>query len=86
MAFWVIGLNGTRSVMTRTSPEPVISEKLAKLERKRIFAEEASKAMQEVADRAIAVRANMARLRELRLAQEAAEPSVKIKAANARRR
>jgi hypothetical protein len=72
--------------MTTTSAEPAISEQVAKLERKRIFAEEASKAMQEVADRAIAVRANMARLRELRLAQEAAEPSVKIEAANARRR
>jgi hypothetical protein len=72
--------------MTKTSPEPAISEQVAKLERKRIFAEEASTAMQEVADRAIAVRANMARLRELRLAREAAKPCLKIKAANAQRR
>jgi hypothetical protein len=72
--------------MSKTSTEPAISEKVAKLERKRIFAEEASKAMQDVADRATAVRDNMARLRELRLAREAAEPCVKIKAANARRR
>jgi hypothetical protein len=86
VAFWVIGLNGTRSVMTRTSPETVISDKLAKLERKRIFAEEASKAMQEVADRAIAVRANMARLRELRMAREVAEPRPGTEAANAPRR
>ena len=46
-------------------------EKAARLERQRLAAEDGSKAMQEVFDTAIAVRANMARLRALRLAKEA---------------
>jgi hypothetical protein len=45
------------------------------LERKRVAADEGAKALQDVADRAAAVRENMARLRDLRLAREAqAEP------------
>jgi hypothetical protein len=47
------------------------SEKAARLERQRLAAEDGSKAMQEILDTAIAVRANMARLRALRLAKEA---------------
>ena len=50
------------------TPSP---EQAARLERQRLAAEDGSKAMQEVLDAAIAVRANMARLRALRLAKEA---------------
>ena len=50
------------------TPSP---EKAARLERQRLAAEDGSKAMQEVLDAATAVRANMARLRALRLAKEA---------------
>ena len=46
-------------------------EKAARLERRRLAVEDGSKAMQEVLDAAIAVRANMARLRALRLTKEA---------------
>jgi hypothetical protein len=46
-------------------------EQAARLERQRLAAEDGSKAMQEVLDAAIAARANMARLRALRLAKEA---------------
>jgi hypothetical protein len=49
------------------TPSP---EQTAKLERQRIAAEDGSKAIQEVLNAAIAVRANMARLRALRLAKE----------------
>jgi hypothetical protein len=46
------------------------------LERKRVAADEGAKALQDVADQAVAIRENMARLRDLRLAREAqAEPT-----------
>ena len=51
--------------------KPPSPEKAARLERRRLAAEDGSKAVQEVLDAAIAVRANMARLRALRLAKEA---------------
>jgi hypothetical protein len=51
--------------------KPPSPEKAARLERQRLAAEDGSKAVQEVLDAAIAVRANMARLRALRLAKEA---------------
>lgn len=51
--------------------ETLSPEKAARLERRRVAAEDGSKALQEVLDAAIAVRANMARLRALRLAKEA---------------
>ena len=41
------------------------------LERKRVAADEGAKALQDVADQAVAIRENMARLRDLRLAREA---------------
>ena len=47
-------------------------EQAARLERQRLAAEEGTKALQEVAERAIAVRENMARLRALRLAKDEA--------------
>jgi len=46
-------------------------EQATRLERQRLAAEEGTKALQEVAERAIAIRKNMARLRALRLAKEA---------------
>jgi len=55
-------------VEMKKSPSP---EKAARLERRRLAAEDGSKAVQEVLDAAMAVRANMARLRALRLAKEA---------------
>jgi hypothetical protein len=52
----------------RKTPSPKAT---ARLERQRVAAEDGSKAMQEVLNAAVAVRANMARLRALRLAKEA---------------
>ena len=46
-------------------------EKIAKENRLRLFREEGERAMKKAAEDAIAVRKNMARLRELRLAKEA---------------
>jgi hypothetical protein len=46
-------------------------EQTARLERQRLAVEEGTKALQEVAERAIAIRENMVRLRALRLAKEA---------------
>jgi hypothetical protein len=50
--------------------------------RQRLAAEEGAKALEEIAKRAADVRANMARLRELRLAKEAQEIRTEISAAN----
>ena len=60
----------TDAYMTEMNKVPS-PEKAARSERQRLAAEDGSKAMQEVLDAAIAVRANMARLRALRLAKEA---------------
>jgi len=46
-------------------------QKIAKESRLRLFKEEGERAMKQVAEDAIAVRQNMARLRELRLEKEA---------------
>ena len=53
--------------------KPPSPEQSARLERQRLAAEDGLKALQEVANRAIAIRENMARLRRLRLAKEAQE-------------
>jgi hypothetical protein len=58
--------------------KPPSPEQAARLERQRLAAEEGAKALREVADRAIAIRENMARLRSLRLAKEAQGVRVKI--------
>jgi hypothetical protein len=50
--------------------------------RQRLAAEEGAKALEEIAKRAADVRANMARLRELRLAKEAQEIRAEISAGN----
>jgi len=52
--------------------------KEARLTRKRLAAEEGAKALEEVAKKAVDVRANMARLRALRLAKEAEEVRTEI--------
>ena len=57
--------------------KPPSPEQAARLERQRLAAEDGSKALQEVANRAIAIRENMARLRSLRLAKEAQEAPAK---------
>jgi len=46
-------------------------EQLAKINRQRVDREDGARALEEVAKRDIAVRRNMARLRELRLTKEA---------------
>jgi hypothetical protein len=53
------------------SDKPDDASKLARANRLRLAAEEGARAMEEVTKEAIAVRKNMARLRELRLAKEA---------------
>jgi hypothetical protein len=53
------------------SDKPDDASKLARANRLRLAAEESARAMEEVTREAIAVRKNMARLRELRLAKEA---------------
>jgi hypothetical protein len=58
--------------------KPPSPEQSARLERQRLAAEDGSKALQEVANRAIAIRENMARLRRLRLANEAQKARAKI--------
>jgi len=53
------------------SDKPDDTSKLARANRLRLAAEQSARAMEEVTKEAIAVRKNMARLRELRLAKEA---------------
>ena len=53
-----------------------------RLTRKRLAAEEGAKALEEVAKKAVDVRANMARLRALRLAKEAQEVRTEISTSN----
>jgi hypothetical protein len=62
------------------------AEKVARLERLRLAAEDGSKALQEVAERAIAIRENMARLRALRFAKEAREIATENRAATVKKR
>ena len=52
--------------------------KIERLTRQRLAAEEGAKALEEVAKKAADVRANMARLRTLRLAKEAQEARTEI--------
>jgi hypothetical protein len=56
--------------------------KVDRLTRQRLAAEDGAKALEEVAKKAADVRANMARLRELRLAKEAQEIRTEISAGN----
>jgi hypothetical protein len=56
--------------MARKAGDPS-PEQLAKINRQRVDREDGARALEEVARRDIAVRRNMARLRELRLAKEA---------------
>jgi hypothetical protein len=53
------------------SDKPDDASKIARANRLRLAAEEGARAMEEVTKEAIAVRKNMTRLRELRLAKEA---------------
>jgi hypothetical protein len=55
---------------------------LAKTNRMRVAAEEGARAMEEAAKDAIAIRKNMARLKELRLAKEASAIREQIAAGN----
>ena len=58
------------------------ASKIARASRLRLAAEEGARAMEEVTKEAIAVRKNMARLRELRLAKEAGAIRQQIAAGN----
>jgi hypothetical protein len=64
------------------SDKPDDASKLARANRLRLAAEESARATEEAAKEAIAIRKNMARLRELRLAQEAATIRQQIAAGN----
>jgi hypothetical protein len=55
---------------------------IARANRMRLAAEEGARAMEDATKEAIAVRKNMARLRELRLAKEAAAIQAEIAAGN----
>jgi hypothetical protein len=55
---------------------------LARANRMRLAAEEGARAMEEATKEAVAVRKNMARLRELRLAKEASAVRAQIAAGN----
>lgn len=55
---------------------------IARANRMRLAAEEGARAMEQATKDAIAVRKNMARLRELRLAKEASAIQAKIAAGN----
>ena len=50
-------------------------EKIARENRQRLFREEGARAMEDATNDAVAIRKNMARLRELRLAKEADDAS-----------
>ena len=64
------------------SDKPDDASKLARANRLRLAPEESARVMEEAAKEAIAIRKNMARLRELRLAKEAATISQQIAAGN----
>ena len=64
------------------SDKPDDASKLARANRLRMAAEESARAKEEATKEAIAIRKNMARLRELRLAKEAATISQQIAAGN----
>jgi len=57
-------------------------EKAAKENRLRVFRQEGAQALEDAANEAIAIRKNMARLKELRLAKEAATIREQIAAGN----
>ena len=57
-------------------------EKAAKENRLRVFRQEGAQALEDAANEAIAIRKNMARLKELRLAKEAATIREQIAAEN----
>ena len=63
----------------RSDPSP---EQLARLNRQRLAVPERAEIMEEAANKAIAVRENMARLRELRLAKEAQAVRTEISTGN----
>ena len=64
-----------------SKPNSSSEAQAARLDRQRRAAEEGAKAMKEAADKAVHIRENMARLRELRLAKEAAD--VRLQTGNA---
>ena len=74
-------LRGANRIGARVS-ELTGDLKEERLTRKRLAAEEGAKALEEVAKKAVDVRANMARLRALRLAKEAQGARMEISTGN----
>ena len=64
------------------SDKPDEASKVARANRLRLAAEEGARALEEVTKEAVAVRKNMVRLRELRLAKEADAIRQRIAAGN----
>jgi hypothetical protein len=77
-ALHIVWANSIGAGVSELTDDP----KVDRLTRQRLAAEEGAKALEEVAKKAADVRANMARLRELRLAKEAQEIRAEICAAN----
>ena len=75
IALWANSMGASVSELTN-------DPKVDRMTRQRLAAEEGAKALEEIAKRAADVRANMARLRELRLAKEAREIRAEISAGN----
>ena len=76
--YMVLWANSIGAGVSELTDDP----KVDRLTRQRLAAEEGAKALEEIAKRAADVRANMARLRELRLAKEAQEIRAEISAVN----
>ena len=62
--------------MNAKKPAEISPEGIARADRKRLAAEEGARAMADVERQAVAIRKNMARLREAREAKEAAEAAL----------
>ena len=76
--YMVLWANSIGAGVSELTDDP----KVDRLTRQRLAAEDGAKALEEIAKRAADVRANMARLRELRLAKEAQEIRAEISAGN----
>ena len=66
----------------RSAPPPPSSEQLARTNRLRLAVGERAEVLEEAARKTIAIRENMARLRELRLAKEAEAVRTEISTGN----
>ena len=72
--------------LVNSKPNSSSEAQAARLDRQRRAAEEGAKAMKEAAAKAVHIRENMARLRQLRLAKEAADVRLQTNNAHASRK